>query len=224
MNQIDQLEIYKTAGTDTRLSLSRDGYPMRIKKGQNLFNIRDRVNTVYLLISGYVVLYRENEDHGIRNIFLLGPGDFINEIILDGLTASIACSALSDITVMSYSRAALLEIMKRDFAFNQKIVNSMSLKIRKLYHMLESSTKPTKLDHQTSSRIWKFARDFGIQSDDCIYLPFELKITLLAGFVGSNRETVSRIVKKMATRGILSIEKGICRIYDLDALKNFGRE
>ena len=54
-------------------------------------------------------------------------------------------------------------------------------------------------------------------------IPFELRITLLAGFMGSNRETISRIVKQMSEAGIVSIEKGECRIYDLDRLKDYGR-
>lgn len=214
---------FENVSKRTQSALSCDGYTIKIEMGHYLFNIRDRVNVVYLLISGYVVLSRENEEHGARNIFLLGPGSFINEVILDGTAASISCLALSDIKVQGYSRTAFLEIMKQDFQFNKYVIDSMALKIRKLYHMLEITTRGTQLDCQTASRIWKFARDFGVQKDGYLQLPFELRITLLAGFMGSNRETVSRIVKKMTTEGIVSIDNGVCRIYDIDRLKKYGR-
>ena len=223
MNSLTDLDIYKKATKKTQNALLENGCTVKIKKGEHLFNIRDKVNVVYLIISGYAVLSRDSDEHGVRNIFLLGEGSLLNEVILDGVSASISCLALSDLTVIGYPQSDMLGIMKADFSFNRYVINSMALKIRKLYHMLEISTKSTHLDHQTASRIWKFARDFGIKRDGYVQIPFELRITLLAGFMGSNRETISRIVKQMSEAGILSIEKGECRIYDLDKLKNYGR-
>ena len=223
MNSLTDLDIYKKSSRQTKAALADRGNILNIKKGEFLFNIRDKVNVVYLIISGYAVLSRNSEKYGVRNIFLLGAGSLLNEVILDGISASISCQALSDLTVIFYSRSDLLGIMKANFSFNRYVINSMALKIRKLYHMLEISNKGTHLDRQTASRIWKFARDFGIKKDGYVLIPFELRITLLAGFIGSSRETISRIVKQMSEDGILSIEKGECRIYDLDRLKNYGR-
>lgn len=223
MKRIEELNIYKKASPATRIALMQNGYPVKRKKGEYLFHLRDKVTNVYLVLDGYVVVTRESDDHGTRNIFLLGPGDLVNEVILDGISASVTCFALSDVVVLTYSLPTLKQMMKNDFDFNQYVLRSMTLKIRKLYHMLESSTKTTKLSHQTASRIWKFARDYGVQKDGYIQLPFELRITLLAGFLGSNRETISRIIKGMAMDGILSIEKGVCKIYDMDALRRYGK-
>ncbi len=223
MKHIEQLPIYKQASTQTQIALLQNGYAVKYKKGQYLFHLRDKVNTVYLVVSGYVVINRESDDHGTRNIFLMGPGYFVNEVILDGISASCAAYCLTDVVVMTYSAPALRLMMKSEFDFNQFVLHSMSLKIRKLYHMLESSTKTTKLTHQTASRIWKFARDYGVQKDGYLQLPFELRITLLAGFMGSNRETISRIIKRMADDGVLSIEKGVCKVYDMNALKDYGK-
>lgn len=223
MNSLTDLDIYKKATKKTQNALLENGCTVKIKKGEHLFNIRDKVNVVYLIISGYAVLSRDSDEHGVRNIFLLGAGSLLNEVILDGVAASISCLAISDLTVIGYPRSDMLGMMKADFSFNRYVINSMALKIRKLYHMLEASTRGTHLDHQTASRIWKFARDFGIKKDGYVQIPFELRITLLAGFVGSNRETISRIIKQMSEAGIVSIEKGECRIYDLDRLKDYGR-
>ena len=223
MNSLTDLDIYKKATKKTQNALLENGCTVKIKKGEHLFNIRDKVNVVYLIISGYAVLSRDSDEHGVRNIFLLGEGSLLNEVILDGVSASSSCLARSDLTVIGYPRSDMLGIMKADFFFNRYVINSMALKIRKLYHMLEISTKSTHLDNQTASRIWKFARDLGIKRDGYVQIPFELRITLLAGFMGSNRETISRIVKQMSEAGMLSIEKGECRIYDLDKLKNYGR-
>ncbi len=224
MATIEQLSLYRKSGAYTQNLLRRDGYPIKISKGTYLFHVRDQVSRIYMVLEGYVVLERESDEHGVRSIFLLGPGEWINEVILDDAPASIACRAISDTIVISFSRASILDMMEHDFLFARCITDSMALKIRRLYHMLESSTKNTRLDHQTASRIWKWARDFGISKEGCTVLPFELRITLLAGFVGSNRETISRIVKRLTKEHILAIEKGTCTIYDMEALKHFGKE
>ncbi len=220
---LTDLKLFKESREETRQTILRNTRVIRLAKGKTLFRIRDRVDNIYLVASGFVVLERESEDHGGRNVFLLGKDELINEVILDYSTASVNCKAIADADIIAFPREIFLSCMKEDFGFNQYVIRSMAIKIRKMYHMIESSTKMTRLDHMVASRIWKFAKDFGVQKEGYIQLPFELRITTLAGFVGSNRETVSRIIKKISEERILSIEKGVCKIYDADRLKDYGK-
>lgn len=222
MQRLEKLQFYTRLSNRTQSTLKGHGRVINVPKGGFLFHVRQKVDYIYVILSGYAVLDRESDVHGVKSVFLLGPGDFVNEVILDMGTASITCKAFSRVDVLAIHRRTVLELMEQDFAFNKTIVDSMALKIRRLYHMVESSTKGTKLDHQTASRIWKFAKDYGVKKQDCIELPFEVRITMLAGFLGSNRETISRIVKKMSDEGILSISKGKCKIYDIERLRNYG--
>ncbi len=206
-----------------RTRLIREGIVRHIEKNQYLFRIRESVDSIYIVLSGYAVLVRESEDHGIRNIFLVSEGDIANEVILDYKSASISCRAVSNMTVLCITRDRFLKLMEEDRSLNKYVIDSMAKKIRRLYHQVESSTRPTKLGHQVASRLWKFCRDYGVEQDGVIEIPFEIRITLLAGFVGSNRETVSRIVKRMTEQKILTIKNGTCRVFDITALKNFEK-
>ena len=114
--------------------------------------------------------------------------------------------------------------MSSDFDFTKSVIGEMSLKIRKLYHQVENTTKMTKLDKQIASRLWKLGRDYGIDKGEYIELPFDLTITFLSDFVGSNRETVSRIVKNMANEHIMKIKNGRCVIYDIAALHEISKK
>ncbi len=229
-------DIYSQLSTRTRHTLDKERMITELHKNQYLFRLRDEVDRIYIIRSGYAILERESDDHGVKSMLILRPGDIINEVILESPSASASLRALTDVTAVSFSRTVFWELMQEEPVLNRYVLESMAVKIRRLYRMLEGSTKTTRLDHQVASRLWKLAKDFGERKTtgnvegnspaqtDYIEIPFDVRITFLAGFVGSNRETVSRIVKKMSEAGILTIENGRCRIYDLEKLNIFRKD
>ncbi len=201
--------------------LKESGRIRQYKKNDSLFHVGEDVRSIYLVISGYVVLRRESSTHGAKAIFVLAKGCLLNEVILDGRKASINCTALTDAEILSIPRDSFWKLMQQEEELSHFVIDSMALKIRRLYHQAESSTKPTRIGHQIAAKIWKFARDYGQVSGDVVSIPFDIRVSLLAEFVGSNRETVSREVKKMTELNILEIKNGKCRIYDMDALRTY---
>ncbi len=189
-------------------------------KGEYLFQIRDVMTNVYVVVSGFAVIERVGRSQEKRAIFLLGKGEILNEVVLEKTQSSVNCYALTDLEILSIPAALLLEIMEEDFLLTKVIFNSMARKLRRMYHQVENTTKMTKLERQVASRLWKMGRDFGIQKSDYLELPFRMTITFLAELVGSNRESVSRVVKELAAEESVSIQKGICRIYSMEKLKN----
>ncbi len=222
-NIIDIIPILEKAAPASKTKIITYGVTKKFSKGEYLFRVREQVSRVYIIVSGYAILERVNQHSDKRAIFLLSQGDIINEVILEQPVSSINCYALSNLEVISFSQGQFLEIMEQDFAFTKMVIESMAIKIRKLYHQLENTTKMMKLDRQVASRLWKIARDYGIHCDDSIRIPFDISITFLADLVGSNRETISRTVKKLSDEGILSIKNGKCVIYKMEMLRDVAK-
>jgi len=217
-NIIDKTPILLQASPSSKAKIITYAVSRTYKKGEYLFQVRDKVERIYIVVSGYTVLERINRNNDKRAIFLLNQGSFLNEVILQKPISSINCYALNDLEVVSFSRSEFLEIMENDFDFTRAVIDSMALKIRKLYHQVENTTKMMNLDKQVASRLWKLARDFGVDRDGYKVIPFDITITFLADLVGSNRETISKVVKKFSSNKVLSIQNGVCHIYDIDAL------
>ncbi|MDO4633866.1 MAG: Crp/Fnr family transcriptional regulator [Eubacteriales bacterium] len=215
---MENTELFSKASPESRAKILAYAVIAKYKKGEYLFRMREKVSSVYILVSGYAVLERVNRNNDRRAIFLLGEGTMLNEIILQRPESSINCYAKTEVTVVKISREQFLEIMEGDFGFTRMVMDSMSDKIRRLYHQVENTTKMMKLDKQIASRIWKFSRDYGIEYPEYRELPFRMSITFLAELVGSNRETVSRIIRDFSDQGLLSIRNGVCRVYDMDGL------
>lgn len=221
---VEAVPILSQSDPSSKAKMISYGINTKYKKGEYLFCARDHVKRIYIVVSGYVVLERVNRNNDKRAIFLLSNGCLINEVILSEPVSSINCYALSDLEVVSFTRSQFLEIMEQDFFFTRLVIESMSLKIRKLYHQMENTTKMMNLEKQVASRLWKIGRDYGVDEKEYIIIPFDITITFLADLVGSNRETISRIIKKLSADDILSINKGTCKIYNLEKLREIVKK
>lgn len=221
--ELERIPLLSMALPPTKAKIISYAVTKKVKKGEFIFHAREQVDGIYIISKGYAVLEKINKNNDKRAVFILSNGSILNEVILSDPVASIDCYALTDLELIYFSRQHFLEIMQSDFGFTKCVVDSMSKKIRRLYRQIENTTKMMKLDYQVSFRLWKLARDFGVQKETYITFPFDITITFLSELVGSNRESVSRSVKKLNEAGLVSIKNGKCKIYNLDSLKNIEK-
>lgn len=213
-------EILKSASPASRAKISSYGVLRRFKKDEIIFEDKGVVDRFVFVVSGYVAIYKVNRNLDRKVIFVYGQGVLLNEVMVSDPVASVSCVALREVQTLSFSRRQFLEIMEGDFAFTRLVMESMSLKIRRLYRQLGNTANMMKLERQVASKLWKLGRDFGVRKDDFIQVDFEITITFLADMVGSKRESVSRIIKKFSEQGIVRMERNTCKIYKLDELEN----
>ena len=174
----------------------------------------------YFVASGYVALYKTNQRHDRKVIFILGPGEMLNEVIAEEPMASISCMALGTVSILSCGREQLLSIMERDLILYRNVMRSMAQKLRRTYHQLGNASNMMSLKMQAASKLWKLARDFGVAEQGEIRIPFEISITFFADMMGSKRETVSRILKEICEQDALKISRNYFYILDVEKLKN----
>lgn len=191
----------------------------KYRKNENIFRERESVNRFYFVISGYVGLYRINRNLDKKVIFVCGLGVMLNEVIAESPVASISCCALGEVTVLSVGRERFLEVMESDPKLMKLVMISSAKKIRRLYRQLGNTSNMMHLEEQVSSKLWKLAKDFGVKKGDYIKIDFDMSITFLADMVGSKRESVSRIIKKLTEKNLVKIERNRFLIYDAEGLK-----
>lgn len=213
--------LLQQANPSTKAKAISYGVLKKFKKGDTIFIDKEEVNQIYFVITGYVSLFKINKQHDKKVIFIYGSGEALNEVILDDLAASINCETLSDTMVLSFYRHHFLEMMEQDFQFSKAVNNSMTLKIRRLYHQLSNTSNSMHLDKQIASKLWKLSRDFGIEDNSKFEIGFDLSITYLADLVGSKRETVSRVVKQLADHKLIAVSKNRFIILDRDGLHKY---
>lgn len=219
------IEVFKSVipiNEDTLNLIKLKGERKKLSKGEILFSEREEVNTIYFVISGKVTMYRLSEDGQKRVIYILGTGKFINEVIFDGLPASIGCEAFEDCQLVYFYKEELLQIMSKDFELTKFIINSMGKKIRRLYRQLKN-TVPIKIDKKLAAKLWKLSKDYGVETEDGVLIDLDISITYLASMLGSARETISKSMTRLEKEGLIKYKGKKIVVPERNALSVYFR-
>ena len=70
---------------------------------------------------------------------------------------------------------------------------------------IKNTSNSITVDRQIALKLYKLARDFGIETDLGTEINFDLSITYLSEILGAKRETVSRQVKVLSELGLIKV-------------------
>lgn len=196
----------------------------RFRKGRHLFLDRDEVRHVYFLAEGTAALYKIGSKQEKKVVFICGAGAMLGEEILDGKSASINCELLSDAKVLYFERQRFLYVCAQDFGLSKAVMDSMALKIRRLYRQMKNTEGSLRGDRRIAAKLWKLSKDHGVPCQGGVRIDFDLSITYLADLLGSKRETVSRQLRLLTESGLVVIDRNRFIIPNRDELKKYFDE
>jgi len=221
LSELKSLELFQQVKEETIMSLMSKCEKLSIEKGEVLFLEREEVNNVYIILKGKVTMYRTTSDGQKRIIYVLTDGTIINEVIFDGISASICCEGYEDTQVIAINKEDLLKIMEKDFEFTKLVIFSMSKKIRRLYRQLKN-TAVIRVDKKVAAKLWKLSVDYGKPCNGETIIDLKITITYLAEMLGHPRETISRSMKTLEGKGLVRyMDKKI--VVDQEKLLQFYR-
>lgn len=194
------------------------------EKGTHLFLDKDTPSALYFLLQGKAALYKLNSLHERKVIFIYGPGSFLNEVFLQSPSSSINCELMEASQVLCFSKDAFLNLMEQDFILSKAVMDSMALKIRRLYHQLKNTSNTVRMDKRIAAKLWKLSLDHGILGPLGYTIDIHLTVSYLAELLGSKRETVSRQLKLLTDQGLVLHEKNHFIVPDREKLKNYFQE
>ena len=93
INIFKELGLFDKVNNETLSRLNDICYIRELKKNEHLFRDKEIINSIYIVKSGKVALYKQSESAQKKVIFILGKESIINEIIIDDLPSSINCEA-----------------------------------------------------------------------------------------------------------------------------------
>lgn len=221
--EIRKLEIFSRLNEDTITKLCEICNKRELKKGEQLFYDKYKVNTIFILLSGKAVLYKISEKAQKKIIFILGEGKILNEVILDDSPASINCEIFEKAEVLCFPKDSFIKIMEKDFELTKIVLDSLAKKVRRLYRQIKNST-PIKVEKRVAAKLWKLAKDYGVTKESGIEINLNLSITYLADMFGTQRETISRALKVLQDEDLIIINKKRFIVKDLNKLAMFFKQ
>lgn len=215
------LGIFDSVSNESLERLVSIGEKRRYKKGEHIFRDKEKVDNIYIILTGKVSLYKLNESAQKKIIFILGSNKIINAIIFDELPASISCELFESGEILSFERSKFIEVMKDDFELTTSVINSLTIKVRRLYRQMKNAT-PIKIEKRVAAKLWKLAKDYGVETDSgSIEINLNISVTYLADMFGAPRETISRALKILSKEGLIVVDRKRIVVIDRDKLAKF---
>lgn len=217
---VEKLSIFKNTNNTTKKLLIEKAKTMEMKKGQTIFSDKEEVNQVYIVLTGKVDLYKIAESGQKKVMFILDQGSLVNEVILDDLPASVSCESFEEGKLLVFAKEDFETCMKADFELTKNVLNSLSIKVRRLYRQMKNTTS-LNMEKKIAAKLWKLSKDYGQEVDEGVVIDLKITITYLADMFGCARETASRALKKLEGLGLIKSKGRKIIIPDRSELAKF---
>ena len=188
---------------------------LKVKKGEMIYRAGELSDSLYIVSSGKVKIYRLSESGKEQLVRILRAGDFTGELALFSETIHEAyAEAMLDTWMCTIRRSDLQELLIKYPSISLKLLNEFS-------NRLEVSEKQTArfATEKVETRIALFLAE---QVEDHDNLSFKLPMSRkdLASYLGTTPETISRKLFELENAGlIIQKPRSEIEIIDIEGLK-----
>ena len=168
----------------------------------------------FVIVRGQVKVFVDSE-HG-REVVLthLKAGDFFGEMALfDNETRSASVSALVASELVVLRRQDFLEVLADDFTIARRILSTLSGRLRRANDMIESLVL-LDVGGRLARYLLGLAVDSGTLGEDGWYAVSRPTHQVIANSIGASRETVTRLLRQFAERGLIRMRGSTVWIRD----------
>ncbi len=208
------VDVFAGLDHDLRARVAAAAVRRSYRRGQLLFVEGDQGNSLLVLLSGAVSVFRSAPSGERALLSVVRPPDVLGEVsILDGAPRSASAEAIENTTALSLSRPAFLALVHNQPALLDAVLRSLGGLVRRLtdqtadYVFLDLPGRVAKTLVRLAS------------SATAAPIVIDLSQTQLAEMVGGSRQSVNQALGGFAARGWLHVEGRRVALDDLNALR-----
>ncbi len=203
---------------EQQLLLSK-GTEINVQKGSSLFLEGDQPNHIYLVKSGKVRLSKSTIDGKVLFIELKEKNDLVGELSLyNSLKVTCNAEVVSDAMMIRFDRSTVEEICNENgaiaIAFMKWLSTHNNFILAQFRDLIFCGKKGA-----LYSVLIRLSNSHGKQQKNGIFINKKLTNQELANYVGATRESISRILKSLASENIISINSKYITIHKIHYLK-----
>jgi CRP/FNR family transcriptional regulator, cyclic AMP receptor protein len=195
-------------------ALSRVATTRTYAAGEAILREDEPGDLFFVIVRGQVKVFVDSE-HG-REVVLthLKAGDFFGEMALfDNETRSASVSALVSSELVILRRKDFLDVLADDFTIARRILSTLSGRLRRANDMIESLVL-LDVGGRLARYLLRLAVDSGTRGEDGWYTVSRPTHQVIANSIGASRETVTRLLRQFAERGLIRMRGSTVWIRD----------
>ncbi len=192
------------------------GHSRAVKKGESLYLQGDPGTTLYLIVSGEVVISANSPEGQEMHLNTLTSGDIMGEIaLLDGGTRTASATVNQDGLIFCIERSDFLALLERQPHITTQLLKLVCQRVRWTSGLLEDSVFLT-AQARLAKRLLSIAQAAGTQVPD----GFEIRLsqTDLARYLNLTRQVVNQLLQGLQKDGVVTLGHRKVTIHDQEAL------
>ncbi|MEJ2369022.1 MAG: Crp/Fnr family transcriptional regulator [Acidobacteriota bacterium] len=178
----------------------------RLPRNSVLFCEGDPGETLFLVLSGKVKATLTAEDGREVTLSHLGPGDIVGEMALFDMSErrSATVSAVSDCELLAVSGETFLRVVEENASIAKAVIRTLTTRLR------ETSSRIAGLVFlEAYRRLWQYLLDLSekegrVLADKSVLIERPTHQDI-ANYIGSSRETVSRMLKDLEHQKLIRV-------------------
>ncbi len=156
---------------------------------------------MYVIREGEVKVTKLSGDGREKILELMGPGDFFGEMsLLDGAVRSASVKSLTETRILALSRNDFLKELRRNPDLAMAVIQELTRRVRQMDEQA-SSLSFQRVKERTQGLLMRLAKE--PPGPDGRRTTPALTHQQIADMVGTSRETVTRVVKRLKDQGWL---------------------
>ena len=179
----------------------KHGTVLEIKAGEALLKVGQTIRSTMLILEGLVKLYREDNEGKEFFIYHLDAGQACSLSMVCAAkqeTSEVLAKALTDATVLAIPLEYMDQWMSKYKSWYQFVITSYRNRFEELLKTIDAiafTNMDERLEYYLKKQIEKLGNNLKITHQE------------IANDLNSSREVISRLLKKMETKGWLTIHR-----------------
>jgi len=209
--------------SETQLAaLRRDLVRRQFRQSEAIFQQGDPGQMLYLIESGQVRIYVQDEEGQETSVGMFGPGEIFGELaVIDGLPRSASAVVMEDTVVYTLNRDSFREHMRNSPQLALNFMRALSVRVRSSTQQVESLAL-LDISSRLARKLLELARQHGSVEPEGVRINLTLNQSDLAGLVGATRESINKTLGAFRRQGFIRTQQGRVTIVDPDALRELG--
>lgn len=189
--------------SDQLAVIERQSRWKRFAKGTPIYLPGEFADSIYIVADGLVKLCHLTSDGKVSTLAFVKLGEVFGELsLISSESRGEYCEAAADTSIIRIPRESLLPYMELNMQFVMAITKIVGFRRRRIENRLKSllfSTNQQRLAHL----LLDLAEQFGSAVDDGIRIGLKLSHQELANLIGTTRESVTIMLGKMKSDGMI---------------------
>jgi CRP/FNR family transcriptional regulator len=216
---ISQIPLFQNLPEEDLKRIRRIARDKFYNKGQTVFSEGDNGNGFYVVAAGKVKIYKTSLEGKEQILHIYGPGNPFGEVpVFSGEQFPANAQTLLKSHLLFFPRTAFIELIAKNPSLCLNMLAVLSMRLRQFTLQVENLSLK-EVPGRLASYLLFLAQE---QGEETTTVSLPISKGQLASLLGTIPETLSRILAKMSTSGLIEVSRGEITLLDAAGLEDLA--